>query len=259
MKTHEEYGELLASLALDAVDDVERAEIERHVAQCPRCRSELDQFRDVAGLLGNAVDPLPDGLWVSIASQLHQSAEPTATPMPRLVRGASEPTVIAQSDVFSSGGASRRSRSITLVFAAAAAAIVIALSVSLASANGRVGQLQSALSARSAVAAALETPGHKIVNLSGASHASLAQFVMLPDGQGYLVSSTMADLASPSTYQLWAIVNGKPISVGIMGNSPSQMTFTMAGSPGPSALAVTVEPAGGSARPTSAVVASGTV
>ena len=36
--THEQASELLAALALDAVDSVEREEIDRHVAQCPRCK-----------------------------------------------------------------------------------------------------------------------------------------------------------------------------------------------------------------------------
>jgi anti-sigma-K factor RskA len=102
-------------------------------------------------------------------------------------------------------------------------------------------------------------PGHKLVTVSGSTDNTLAKFVMLPDGRGYLVSSELPALSSKDTYQLWGIVNGKPVSVGVMGNAPRRVTFTLASSPAPSALAVTVEPSGGSLTPAKNIVASGAV
>ena len=259
MKTHDEIRELLAALALDAVPDAERVELEQHVEQCPECRSELDAMREVAAMMGNTVEPLPDSLWSSISSRLHDGAERVAPPMPTLLHDAPKDATVVSVDARRRTSL-RQIRTSYIAFAAAAA-IVIALSVSLAGANSRVAHLQRALdaSAHSAVAAALETPGHRIVNLEGAHNRNLAQFVLLPDGRGYLVKSSMLSLSSSATYQLWAIVGGRPISVGLMGDSPKLVTFTMAGSPSPSALAVTVEPSGGSSTPTSPVVASGSV
>jgi anti-sigma-K factor RskA len=143
----------------------------------------------------------------------------------------------------------------------APAAAIIALGLSLASANGQVTQLQNALSAsgRSVVLTALATPGHKVVTMKDAEQHQLAKFVVLPDGRGYLVSSQLPTLTSKDTYQLWGIVNGAPVSIGVIGSSPRQVAFTLASSPGPTALAVTIEPAGGSLRPASSIVASGTV
>jgi hypothetical protein len=43
---HDEATELLASLALDAVDSEERAELELHVESCLDCQQELDQLRE---------------------------------------------------------------------------------------------------------------------------------------------------------------------------------------------------------------------
>lgn len=260
MNTHDEIRELLAAMALDAVEAEERLEIEQHVEHCPQCRRELDSMRDVAGMLGNTVEALPDDLWSSISSRLYESRERTTPPMPRLI-----PEIPAGAQIIPieaiRPASSRRARSGFIAFAAAAAAIVIALSISLAGANNKVSHLQGALdaSARSAVVAALETPGHRIVDLKNGSRQGLAQFVVLPDGRGYLVKSSLPGLSSKSTYQLWAIVGGQPISLGLMGSSPDLVTFTMAGSPNPSALAVTIEPSGGSPTPTSPVVASGVV
>jgi anti-sigma-K factor RskA len=138
------------------------------------------------------------------------------------------------------------------------------LSLNLASADHHITQLNSALTTatgatnQALINAALATPGHLNVNLSGSHSASLARFVLL-NGQGYLVSSNMATLPSNETYQLWGIINGKPISIGLMGNKPVTVSFTFAGSKSPSEIAVTIEPAGGSVAPTSPIVAAGKV
>jgi anti-sigma-K factor RskA len=71
--------------------------------------------------------------------------------------------------------------------------------------------------------------------------------------------SDMPTLPSKDTYQLWGVFGAKKISLGLLGRSPRQATFTSAGSRAPSALAITVEPAGGSVFPTSPMLASGTV
>jgi len=82
---------------------------------------------------------------------------------------------------------------------------------------------------------------------------------MLPNGTGYLVKSHMPVLASDRTYQLWGIVKGSPVSIGVMGNSPGLVTFTMASSPAPTEVAVTVQQSGGSLTPSKTFVATGVV
>ena len=47
--------ELAAGVALDAVDESDRARVEEHVAQCPRCAAALEEFREVAFALGSSV------------------------------------------------------------------------------------------------------------------------------------------------------------------------------------------------------------
>ena len=105
---------------------------------------------------------------------------------------------------------------------------------------------------------ALETPGHKVINLGNGNARTIAQFVLV-DGRGYLVSSTLPALRSSETYQLWGVVKGQPISLGLLGQSPSDSVFTLAGSSVPSQLRITVEPSGGSVVPSGALVAAGPV
>jgi hypothetical protein len=257
MMSHDEASELLAVAALHAVDAETLAAIEEHAATCPRCQSELDGYRAVAAALGNSVEELPEGLWTNISSQLWERNDDAAA-MPSLVVGETPADVVA---IGVATRPSRRLRTALSGVAFAAAASIVVLALSLSSAQSHVTNLQGAikLASRSAVQRAMATPGHQVINLTSATDQRLAEFVMLPDGTGYLVKSTMPALASSETYQLWGIVKGSPVSIGVMGSSPGQVTFTLNSSPGPSELAVTVQKAGGSLAPAKNFVASGPV
>ncbi len=246
---HEEIGELLASYALDAVVSDECADIEAHLEQCPRCRGELDAYRDVAAALGNSAAPLPEGLWLSIVSRLpdpNEEAEPS--PMPRLFPDA----IVESPGTFRSKRrhASSRARVAVVgsILGAAAAAAAI-LGFGLINTDRTPSPLQAAPAApASGVVAALETPGHKVINLGNGSARTVAQFV-LAGGRGYLVSSKLPALGRSETYQLWGVVNDQPISLGLLGQTPSGSVFTLAGSSPSSQLRITVEPSGGSVVP----------
>ena len=87
----------------------------------------------------------------------------------------------------------------------------------------------------------------------------LAQFVVLPEGQGYLVESTLPALSSTETYQLWGVVNGQTISLGLLGEIPRLGDVHAGRFAGESRLGITAEPAGGSILPSQAMLASGRV
>jgi len=264
--THDQVSELLGAFALDAVDRDEYEQIEAHLSECPRCRAEVDAHREVAAALGNSVEPLPEGLWESIASRLPARPDEGAPPMPVLVRdgapGEDTPTSAFRTPRPARTGRSGRTRLFTVAsIAVAAAAVAIVLGVNLVHDDHQIAQLQNAVgaSAHTAVQAALDTPGRKVVNVETPGHRQLAEFVVVPDGRGYLVKSTLPALPSGETYQLWGVSDRHTISLGILGQSPHQATFTSAGSRTPSTLAITVEPAGGSVTPTGSMLVTGTI
>jgi anti-sigma-K factor RskA len=262
MMSHDEAAELLAVFALDAVDSHEYDEIEAHLAECPRCRAELDAHREVAAALGNSVEPLPEGLWSSIARLVIETDE-AAPPMPILVPRHDDEVVASFRSPRAAGPMASRGRLfwVASLVAAAAAAAAIVLGVNLVDADNHVAHLQGAIgeTAHTAVLAALETPGHKVVNLKNTSGHQVAAFVVLQSGQGYLVDSRLPALSSKETYQLWAVVDGQTISLGLLGSSPHLVTFTLAGTPKASQLGITAEPADGSVLPSEAMLASGPV
>ena len=265
--THEEAQELLGAYALDAVDGDERVALEHHVSECVRCASELDGLREVAAALGNQGEPASQELWDRISARLYDDVDGARVPPIRALdlphadpSPSHSPTPVTAPVVALRTAMSRRARFGVAAMAVAAALLVGVLSVSLINANNHVSQLTNALdlASRNVVDAALVTPGHVNVTLNDAHSVNVAKFVLV-HGQGYLVSSQMSTLPVGKTYQLWGIIDHKPISIGLMGNSPHEVSFSVEGTRLPTALAVTIEPAGGSVTPTSPIVASGTI
>jgi hypothetical protein len=264
--THDEASDLLAVFALDAVERDERERIEDHLSGCPRCRAELDAHREVAAALGNSIDPLPEGLWSRIAQSLPERPDEEPPPMPTLVRPGPadrrEPSGRFRRPGTPNPARSSRGRLVAVgSFAAAAVVVAVVLGLNLAHDNSQISRLHTALGsgAPSAVEAALETPGHAVVNVTDPARRRVAQFVVVPDGRGYLVDSRLPRLPSSETYQLWGVIGGTAISLGLMGRAPDRVTFTLAGTRRPATLAITAEPAGGSVTPTSPMVGTGTV
>jgi anti-sigma-K factor RskA len=54
-----EIHALSGAYAVDALDDIERAQFERHLAECPDCRSEVDSLREASALLAETTITAP--------------------------------------------------------------------------------------------------------------------------------------------------------------------------------------------------------
>ncbi len=260
MMTHEEVSDLLAAFSLDAVEPRESLLIQQHVDRCPRCAAEVDAHHEVAAALGNAVTPLPGSLWEGIARRLTGSDGGGDRLVPVRAHGETVTTDHPRHR-WSRTLHSPRARFATAASAAVgAAAVATVLGISLANANNQVAHLQGAIgeTARTEVVAAMETPGHTVVTLTSVRHRVVAQFVLLRNGRGYLVTSKLPTLPSAETYQLWGVINNRTISLGLLGRTPHLATFTAAGASRPSRLGVTVEAAGGARQPSGPMLASGT-
>lgn len=54
-----EIHALSGAYAIDALDDIERAQFERHLADCAECRAEVDSLREAAALLPETTTATP--------------------------------------------------------------------------------------------------------------------------------------------------------------------------------------------------------
>ena len=84
--------------------------------------------------------------------------------------------------------------------------------------------------------------GTLVVALTGEVNAEV---VLGRDGVGYLVSEDLPPLSSQSTYQLWAIVDDRVISAGVLGSAPSVAPFNVDGAAAVDGFALTIEVRGG--------------
>jgi anti-sigma-K factor RskA len=260
MMTHEQVSQIAGAFALDAVDGDEYQQVVAHLSHCPRCRAEVDAHLEMAAALGNSVEPLPLSLWSNISSRLSVRDNDGSAAITKL--WSDDRSEKAARPGRAGGPHSWRTRAGGAASIAAVAAIAVVLGVGLVNADDQVAHLQGAIgeTAHLAVVAALETPGHKVVELSSSDRVELAEFVVLPSGQGYLTQSHLRDLSSHETYQLWNVMNGQTISLGLLGRKPRQVSFTLAGVTSISSrLGITVEPAGGSVLPSGPMLASGAV
>jgi anti-sigma factor RsiW len=244
---HTDLYEQLAVYSLDALPADEVVQLERHLADCPRCRAELASLREVAGLLGNAGATAPGAAWEHIATELGITppVEAPVVSFPPLTRRKARTPL----------------RGVVLGVAAVLMAVVGLLSYRVVDLNNRVGQLQSALSDRGVgqlVAFALADPDHRSIELtaSGSVHHR-ALVVVLPDGRAYWVDDNLAPLPAGSTYQLWALSRGKAVSLGVLGRAPQDVAFRVEATM--TELLVTAEPSGGVPAPTSSVLVAGSV
>jgi hypothetical protein len=246
--THDDVAELLGAYALHAVDPEERALVEAHLAECPRCQQELREHEGVATLLGSGGGDAPAGVWDRIASTLEETPPPMRLDLPA-----------GRGRVVSLAERRRRGTPLAWVAAAAAAAVIAVLGVQVTRQDDRIDTLQTALQDASLTRAAnqaMSAPGADTAELTSLDGRLRATAVVLPDGTGYLLAHGLPGLAADRTYPLWGETDGGLVSLGLLGSTPNDVVaFQAHGSV--ASLAVTDEAAPGVVRSSNAPVVAG--
>lgn len=230
--------ELLAAYALDAVDDSERSSVEQLVADDPAARRELDEYREVVATFTSDERP-PAALRDQVLAQVAaQSVRPPAQPP----HHAAPSTPVRTSH--------RRGRPLRRRLAAlgAAAAVVVAVAVPTTIAIQSVSSQRELEAQADTIAQMLADPDARILtaDMDGGGEVS----ALVSSGHVMLSASGMADPGQDQDYQLWAIDGDVIRSAGLIRPTGGSASALIAAAPG-TTLAVTLEPAGGSAQPTS--------
>jgi anti-sigma-K factor RskA len=223
-----EIHALSGAYAVNALDDVERAAFERHLADCEVCAAEVAGLRETAATLTHAVSVTPPpALRDRVLAQVA-----TTRPLPPVV-----------------GPRRRTPRRSFLVAAAAAAVIAAGGGVALTQPwNDEPQQLSASQQVMQApdaqrVSGPVQGGGQVTIYRS----AKLHEAVLKADG--------MPPAPSGHVYQVWFQNSaGSMVSAGLMPAGKDQML--LAGDARTAqAVGVTVEPAGGSESPTTTPVA----
>ena len=281
--THEQATEELEGLALDALDAYERDAVLAHVAQCDACRAELVLLQQTTAYLASTVAPVP--MSSAQRSRLRARLVSRAAADRNDARSASGADALAAAssssvDVRPIGSArsvssSRMSGSRWLAIAASVIAVV-SVGALMQVRNERDelrGVLQTAAAERGARAVALDSlravltdRERLITNLTGEQVAvmSVGSFdVRSPSGRMFwdqqhgawtFVGHHLPAPKAGRTYQLWLVTPTAKISAGTFSPDAAGRAIVRASyvlpKNGLSAIAVTDEPAAGSAQPT---------
>ncbi|MBA3912616.1 MAG: anti-sigma factor [Acidobacteriales bacterium] len=245
MSVHQQFADDLALYALGALEGEERIALEDHLASCHDCGLELDRLRgDMALLALSTAGP-----------------KPPARARQRLLR-----TISQEPRTQAAVQTKRASWSFLPWLAAAALALVAGL---LWQRNTALGHELADLQDRSRQQQAQLTKAREIVSTMTASDALRVTLVAAktppqPQGKAIYVkdrssliflASNMPPLPAGKAYELWLIPKtGSPIPAGVFRpdarGSGTVVEPPLPAGAEPKAFAITVEPASGSAGPT---------
>ena len=222
-----EIHALSGAYAVDALDDIERAQFVRHLAECAECRAEVASLRSTAALLAETTATAPpEGLRERVLGDIG-----TVRPLPPAVGTGAAPR--------------RRFRLAPLAAAAAVIAAVGAGVIVTQPWDDESSQTQPTAVDQVLQAKDAETYTQAI----DGSEATLVRSPSL--NKAVLVTKNMAPPPEGKVYELW--LDHKRVGMvpaGLMAEGGEQKIL-LEGDPGTALGAgITVEPAGGSEKPT---------
>ncbi|HET8607412.1 MAG TPA: anti-sigma factor [Gaiellaceae bacterium] len=224
----DDIHELSAGYALDALDPADEQAFEEHLRYCERCRAELAGMQRAAVALAHAA--------------------PAAAPPPPL-RG----QLLDQARRERGRVGPQRPRWAVPAAACAVAAACAALGLGLwaASLHHSLGGRTDALKAQQRALAIAAAPGARRLALSG-GHGAL---VVAPSGRAALLLVGVQPPPAGTTYEAWVVAAGAPRPAGLFAAGAGRNAIALDRPvPAGASVAVTIEPAGGSPRPTGSVV-----
>lgn len=230
---------LSGAYAVDALDDIERAQFERHLTECPACRAEVQSLREGAAVLGELADAAPPA---SLRAQVLSDIQ-GVRPLPPLA--ASVPGLPERS--------TRRRFPRPMVGLVAAAAAVIALGAGTAivqpwddaapSNPGQVSAVEQILDAPDAEATSDRLDDGATVTVTRSKRMNLA----------VLETTGLPELPDDQTYELWLIHENQMVRAGLMDDA-ARSVMLKGDAASASGAGITIEPAGGSSVPSDDVV-----
>lgn len=241
-----ELHRLTGGYAIDALPEDERAGFERHLAHCPSCTEEVRGLRETAARLAMApaIIPPPEMREAVLAAALRTRQ---LLPAGRGARGRAGASTGPRGRL----SPSRAGLAAGLLTLAAAVAFLLVMQLSTS------GQLRQARSANQAIAAVLAAPDARLESLPATVGGTATAVVSLRHREAVV---TTADLPRPPgtrVYQLWVMTAaGSARSAGLLaitGSGSASAVLAADVLPG-DRLGITVEPAGGTAQPTTTPV-----
>jgi len=255
MSEPDDVRALLGAYALDAVDDADRRAVDELVARDPAAAAELDDLRAVAARLAGATpaDPPPalrEAVLAAVAGMPQTSAGggAHADPVPSDAPAGDRPVPAAEMPPRPRSRPQRKRSGAR--WWALAAAVAIGAAVPGAVAVQQAQRAREAEQQQEALADLLTDPSAVVVH-GTATDGGGAATAVLTDDRALFSASGLPPLDAGEVYQLWVVdAAGTASSAGVMVWDDGTVRQLADGFTSGDALAMTVEPAGGSEQPT---------
>ena len=242
--------------ALDALEERERSEMERHLRSgCPRCAGVLAEARATAASLAHAVAPVSPSPAVKerVMTEVRRTPEkaPSRAPVRWWIPSLAAAAAAAAATFFLVAVPAQRERE------RARTALVLS--------QARVRQLEIENARAARTLRLLRLPGLQMASLAGQGPSPAARGSLLQDrasGTWHLLVAELPALAAGRTYEAWLITaEGTKLPAGTFDVDPRGEAEVVLQPPSGvtvAAVAVTDEPAGGVAQPTGSIHLLGT-
>ena len=239
---HEDYKEMILAQALSALDAADERVLSKHLAECEECRRELSDWESTAASLALSAKPMEPSPEVreKLLTQIRSEQLDSKSPSTVL------PFKTPPRNLWNSLG-SFGSIAAVVLFAALIVSVVV------------LWQQNRQLRQENEVVKLLTAPGSRMAALSGTAEATGATAMLAYDQSGHamLIATGLPQAPAGKQYQLWFIVNNKPLpgktfSTDSSGHSMLKDEVPEAARQS-AVFAVTLEPAGGVVSPTGSI------
>ncbi|MER6347461.1 anti-sigma factor [Streptomyces sp. NPDC001595] len=237
---------LAAPYALDALGPEERRRFERHLAGCGRCDAEVRALsEDAVRLAWSAAEPAPPGLRERVLAAVRTTPQETAaghTPrLPPHVWGTRPPPSRTRTP---------RTRPLLVPFATATAAAALVVAALFAVQADRTrGELAAERDRSREIAHVLAAEDARATTGRDARGRTISVIASVSEGRAVVTLGGYGEPPGERVHQLWLMrPHAQPRSLGLFDGDTPLVAAGLESTA--TSLAVTVEPDGGSAQPT---------
>lgn len=246
MNTSADVHTLTGAYALNALPQEDRERFERHLAECPTCAEEVGEFGEVLARLGSATAEEPPQ-W--LRDDVLAAARGTRQ-LPPDVRAEQQDDLAGKRAVRQESWWRRPSA----LLAAAAVVAAVLLGYQAAVSDQRLDELRGTGEAYAALTEMLAVPDARVISGAATGGGSTTAVVSHKRELALIIGSDLPDPPGDRAYQVW-VMSPQPRSAGLLPATaqPHAQLVAHGVKPGDK-LGVTIEPAGGSAQPTSSPI-----
>ena len=218
---------LTGSYVLDAISAAEREEFERHLQHCLSCRAEVRGLRETAARLAMARVVVPPArLEQRVLAATYRTRQLPPLPGERTHR--------------------KFPRRLAILAAAASVAAAVALGITQLTAQQQLDQARA-----TAIARVVTAPDARVDTAPTSAGGNVTVVTSAALHESVVSASGMASLPSGRVYQVWVMSPSGARSAGLIHGSSLLASAVRPGD----RIGITVEPAGGTAQPTTTPVA----